>query len=105
MCHAAPNTTHSETCTRSTNTPLLRETYGSISAKIIAYGHYHAHHIIQLDDKILVNVASIGMTYTKPSAWTLLEYVDDRLIIQQFQVAHNGDEYDRLMRDRNVPMI
>jgi predicted phosphodiesterase len=104
MCHAAPNNTESDTCTLTTNTTTLRKTYGHIPANIIAYGHYHTHHMIQLDSKLLINVVSVGMTYGKPSAWTLLEYTDGRLSIQQFQVAYDEDEYERLMRERGVPI-
>lgn len=103
VCHAAPDNTQSATCTTTTDTATLRQTYGTLSANIVAYGHYHAHHIMHLDDKLLINVASIGMTYNKPSAWTLLEYRDGRLTVQQFQIAYDTHEYTRLMRERSVP--
>ena len=104
MCHAAPDNTSSDTCTLTTDTATLRQTYGSIPANVIAYGHYHVHHLIQLDDKLLLNVASIGMTHGKPSAWTLLEYSDERLSVQQFQVTYDVQEYERLMLERGVPV-
>ncbi len=104
MCHAAPHDTRSNTCTPTTDTATLRNTYGHIQANLVAYGHYHAHHIIQLNDKLLINVASVGMTWGKPSAWTLLEYTDERLSIQQFQVTYDKAEYEYLMRERGVPI-
>ena len=103
LCHAAPTNTASPTCRADTDTATLRATYGSIAANIIAYGHYHAHHVLSLDQKLLINVASVGMTYGKPSAFTLLDYADERLSIQQYQVPYDTDAFDQLSRARGVP--
>lgn len=103
LCHAAPMNTTSPTCRADTDTALLRATYGPIAADVIAYGHYHAHHVLQLDQKLLINVASVGMTYGKPSAFTILDYTDERLSIQQYQVPYDTDAFARLSRARGVP--
>jgi predicted phosphodiesterase len=103
LCHAAPNATTSTTCTVDTDPSLLRATYGHLDATIVAYGHYHAHHVLQLDGKLLINVASVGMTKSKPSAYTLLTIRDDHVAIQQFQVPYDREEYARLLHTRHVP--
>ncbi len=88
LCHAAPNDTWSRTCQPDTPTAILRKVYGSLDAEVVVYGHYHGHHIIALDGKLLVNVAGVGIG-DGLSAFTLLEY-DDRWIVQQYQVPY-GD--------------
>lgn len=105
MCHAAPQDTSSPTCTAHVAPQLLRTTYGTLDASIIAYGHYHAHHTIQLDEKLLLNVASVGMTKRKPSAYTLLTLTDESVVVQQFQVPYDRAEYDRLLHVCHVPLL
>jgi len=84
LCHAAPNDVWSRTCEPTTPTARLREAYGFLDAEIVAYGHYHGHHIISLDGKLLINVAGVGIG-NGLSAFTLLEY-DERWIIRQYQI-------------------
>ncbi len=84
LCHAAPNDVWKHSCEPTTPTAMLRETYGSLDAEVIVYGHYHGHHVISLDGKLLINVAGVGIG-NGLSAVTLLEY-DNRWIVQQFQV-------------------
>jgi putative phosphoesterase len=105
LCHATPTNTSSTACMASTDAATLRATYGALDASIVAYGHYHAHHSIHLDGKLLLNVASVGMTYGKPSAYTLLDAYEDRLILQQFQVAYDRHDYQRLLEIRKVPRM
>jgi predicted phosphodiesterase len=105
LCHAAPTDTSSPTCTATIDAAVLRATYGALDASIVAYGHYHAHHLIRLDQKLLLNVASVGMTYGKPSAYTLIDAYEDRLVVQQFQVPYDREEYQRLLRLRGVPVL
>jgi predicted phosphodiesterase len=87
LCHAAPNNVWSRTCQPDTPTAILRQVYGSIDAEVIVYGHYHGHHVIALDGKLLVNVAGVGIG-NGLSALTLLEY-DERWIVQQYQIPYD----------------
>lgn len=103
MCHAAPTDTWARVCRPNTPTATLRNIYGKTNAQIIAYGHYHAHHILQLDDKLLINVASIGLGWQGLSTLTLLEVVDDQTRIEQYQVPYDVDEHRRLVSERNMP--
>jgi predicted phosphodiesterase len=84
LCHAAPGNVWSRTCEPGTPTAILRETYGSLDAGVVAYGHFHGHHVISLDGKLLINVAGVGIG-DNLAAFTLLEY-DDRWIVQQYQI-------------------
>lgn len=104
FCHAAPNNAWSTTCSAQTKTEILQAVYGPIQADLIMYGHYHAHHVIPLEQKILVNVASIGMNTTHMSAFTIIEYNDNRYMIRQYQVPYDREEFERLSKERNVPI-
>ncbi len=104
VCHAAPDDTWSRACHANTPTQTLRSIYGQIEADVIAYGHYHAHHTIHLDRRILLNVASVGMKRGHLSAFTLLEYADERWTVQQFQVPYEAASFEHLSRARGVPM-
>jgi predicted phosphodiesterase len=86
LCHAAPNDVWSRTCQPDTPTSILRQTYGHLNAQVVVYGHYHGHHILALDEKLLINVAGVGIE-NGMSAFTLLEYTD-RWVIQQNQIQN-----------------
>ncbi len=105
VCHAAPHDPWSDTRRADTPTTRLRDVYGRLDAEIVAYGHYHAHHVIPLDSKLLINVASVGMSRGNAgaSAFTLLEYADDRWTVQQYQVPFDVNEFEHLCRERGVP--
>ena len=88
LCHAAPNNVWSRTCEPTTPTATLRQVYGPLEAEVVVHGHYHGHHIIALDGKLLINVAGVGIG-NGLSAITLLEY-DGRWIAQQCQIPYDG---------------
>lgn len=87
LCHAAPDDVWIHACEPSTPTTTLREVYGSLDAEVVVYGHYHGHHVISLDGKLLINVAGVGIG-DNLGAFTLLEY-DDRWIVQQYQIPYD----------------
>jgi len=103
VCHAAPADPWSRACGADAATPMLRALYGSVPAQVIAYGHYHAHHIIHLDQQLLLNVASVGMKRGAQSAFTILDYSDDRWNIQQYQVPYDAELLAKLTHERGVP--
>ncbi|HEU5015504.1 MAG TPA: metallophosphoesterase family protein [Roseiflexaceae bacterium] len=104
VCHAAPDDPWSRACSANVPTATLRDVYGSVQADVVAYGHYHAHHIVPLDHKLLVNVASVGMKRGAQSAFTMLEYADERWTIQQYQTPYDTEQFTRLSRERGVPL-
>jgi len=102
MCHAAPNDTWPWTCQPDTPTSELRRVYGAVDADVIAYGHYHQHHVLVLDGKLLLNVASVGLREDGLSGLTVLNY-DGHLSVQQLQVPYDTDEETRLKEERGAP--
>jgi predicted phosphodiesterase len=105
VCHAAPDDPWSRACGADAATATLRALYGVVPAQVIAYGHYHVHHIIHLDQQLLLNVASVGMKRGALSAFTMLEYSDDRWTIQQYQVPYDAELLAQLTRERDVPRL
>ncbi len=102
LCHAAPNDPWSLTCQPDIPTATLREVYNAIDAKIIAYGHHHRHQVLAFDDKLLVNVASVGLREDGLSGLTILEY-NGHLSIQQLQVPYDMAEEKRLIQEYGAP--
>jgi predicted phosphodiesterase len=103
LCHAAPGDPWNTACNVTTSTATLRAVYGAVDADVVAYGHYHAHHVLHLDGKLLLNVASVGMKRGGQSALTLLEYTDERWNVQQYQVPYDLAAFERLSVERGVP--
>lgn len=102
LCHAAPNDPWPWTCQPDTPTRVLREVYGALDAQIVAYGHYHQHHALALDGKLLLNVASVGVRGDGLSGLTILEY-NGHLSIQQLQVPYDTAEERKLVAERGGP--
>jgi hypothetical protein len=71
---------------------LLSDIHGNIAGldAAFAYGHYHGHHVISLDGKLLVNVVGVGIG-DDLAAFTLVDY-DDRWVVRQYQVPYDGRE-------------
>ncbi|MGD2155595.1 MAG: metallophosphoesterase family protein [Anaerolineales bacterium] len=103
VCHATPRNPWEMVCAADAPLEDLEEAFGNAEAEIIAYGHYHRHHVMQLGSKLLLNVASVGSWNDDFSAWTLLEYSASRLVIQQYQVPYDTQEETRLRAQRGVP--
>jgi predicted phosphodiesterase len=101
ICHAAPDNVWSNTCAAQNDPALLRAVYGGEDAEVIAYGHYHAHHTLWLDDKLLVNVAGVSTARRGLSAYSLIQYAGFWQV-QQYQVPYDAGEEQRL-RDAYQP--
>jgi len=103
VCHATPRSPWERVC--SPHAPLadLRAAYGHADAAVVAYGHWHGHHVLPLDGKLLVNVASVGFRRDGLSALTIIEHVDSHWIVQQYTVPYDVAEEARLTRERGVP--
>jgi protein phosphatase len=102
LCHATPNDPWPRVCQPDIATPTLRHVYGALDAEIVAYGHYHQHHVLMLDGKLLLCVASVGFREDGLSGLTILEY-DGHLRVQQLQVPYDMAEEERLKQERAVP--
>jgi predicted phosphodiesterase len=103
-CHAAPDDPWAYVCAQDVPQDVLKSTFGELDADVIAYGHMHKHHLLWMDSKMLLNVASVGLRPDGLSAYTLLESVDGCWVVQQFQVPYDAAEEARLIQVRGVPM-
>ena len=103
LCHATPTDSSARVCRADIPIAQLREAYGSYDAQIVAYGHYHSQHVLQMDNKTLINVASVDLGWKGLSSLTLLQATGESLCVQQFQVPYDVDEHDRLIRERQMP--
>jgi predicted phosphodiesterase len=100
-CHALPGNPWARVC--AARAP--KHDFLALDAEVIAYGHYHEHHLLNFNGKILINVASVGMRKDGLSAFTLLESASDRWIIQQHLTPYDTAEEARLTREREVPQL
>jgi predicted phosphodiesterase len=103
LCHAAPDDPWARTCRADTPLTVLQQTYSRSPAQIIAYGHYHASHMLPLGKQLLLNVASVGLGWEGLSSLTLLTYADGHLSIQQQQVPYDVTEHQQLVYERGMP--
>lgn len=104
VCHAAPDNPWPYVCAHDVPQELLRASFGEVDADVIAYGHMHKHHMLWMDAKLLLNVASVGLGSEGLSAYTLLQNFDNRWVVQQFQVPYDAAEESRLIKIRGVPL-
>ncbi|MBI5880087.1 MAG: metallophosphoesterase family protein [Chloroflexi bacterium] len=82
LCHAAPGNPHSPTCRPDVPADTLRKVYGGVDADLVVYGHNHGHHVIPLDGKLLVNVASVGLRDDGLTALTFVDYAGNWTVRQ-----------------------
>ena len=104
VCHAAPDDPWARMCASDAPQDVLQAAFGTIDADAFAYGHFHEHHVMWLNNKLLVNVASVGLRSDGLSAYTMLDSVDGRWVVQQFQVPYDTAEEARLTQLRDVPL-
>lgn len=62
-----------------------------------------AHHVRQLDEKLLINVASVGLGWYGLAALTMLDYADDQLTVRQYQVPYDMAAHERMVKERQMP--
>lgn len=101
--HAALNDMESYTCGSDRDMETLEKTYGSLEENIVVYGHYHEPHVIPMNDKILINCASVGQRKNDNlSNYTIIEYDEKKIAIIQKQVPYDKSEEDRLIEERGM---
>lgn len=102
ICHAAPGNPWSRTCAPQVAPGVLLAVYGGEAAEVVAYGHFHAHHTLWLGDKLLVNVAAVGMRKDGLSAYTLIEY-SGAWQVRQYLTPYDTAAEKRLTDERKPP--
>ena len=104
-CHATPKNSWERVCGAGVAMERLQSEYAAYDVDIIAYGHYHEHHVIPLDGKLLVNVASVGLVMHGFCSFTIIESVYDNLIVRQFSVPYDTEQEERLNRENAAPIF
>ena len=107
VCHATPDSPWPPITGPNAPSQLLHETYSHVDADVIAFGHIHQHYVCQLDDKLLINVASVQerKDVSGHSAFTRLRYEHSSWLIEQLLVPYDTEEEARLMEERQVPPL
>ena len=71
--------------------------------------YYHHPHMLRLNGKLLLNVASVDShTNLIPDTltrFTILESFQDRTIINQYTIPYDIESQEKIDRERNVPMF
>jgi predicted phosphodiesterase len=103
VCHATMESTWEKVCAADVSRDKLERAYGEIEANIIAYGHYHNHHVMWVGEKLLVNVASVGLRGDGMSAFTIVKVDGGKMVVQQYQVKYNVKEEERIALMKGFP--
>ncbi len=105
VCHASPRSEWDRICGPQVSEQLLSEVYGAYKDDMIVYGHYHSHHVISLKDKILVNVASVGLRKDGLSCFTIIEDGIERIVVRQYTVPYDVNEELQLNQESGAPVF
>jgi len=103
LCHSTPKSAWEPVCAAHADRSILRAAYGSYDAEVIVYGHFHSHHVIPMESKLLVNVASVGLGTEGMSALTVIDYVGGHWAVKQYMLPYDVHEEKRLMHELRVP--
>jgi len=103
VCHAVPTDPWERACGSAVPAEVLRSHYGNVEANVVAYGHFHRHHVIPLDGRLLVNVASVGLRKDETCALTIVELGRPAIAIRQYTIPYSGAEEKRLNRETRIP--
>lgn len=105
-CHAGPDNLSSRTCATDVPIRKLRETYSNLEENIVVFGHHHTHHILLMDNKLLINCASVGMRKNDDiCSYTIIEYDEEKIVILQKSFEYNIDEAEKLAVERGIPRL
>lgn len=103
VCHASPQNPWHRICRPDVPANLLRETFGPCGADVIAYGHYHSNHVIRLDEKLLVNVASVGFRTDGLCMCTFIDDAQGYVMVQQHAIPFDAEGEAELNGVHGVP--
>ncbi len=111
ITHATPRSCHDRVLSPEIdyhNDPHYRESYGTETAPVIVFGHFHHSYVLQMKDgRRLVNVASVSMPYDKSrlAAYSLFQWdvQTRRWQIEQRRVSYRWDITARAMHQCDMP--
>jgi predicted phosphodiesterase len=109
MFHSHPDNLWARINSFHTPLEVLHNAFGGLQADILVYGHYHHPHMLRLNGKLLLNVASVDShTNLIPDTltrFTILESFQDRTIINQYTLPYDIKSQEKIDQERNVPMF
>jgi predicted phosphodiesterase len=105
VCHSSPKSVWDRYCGPKVPIKILNMVYGGNEEDVIVYGHYHNNHVIHLNDKILVNAASVGLRKDGESHFTIIEDDDEQIAVKQFSTPYNVEEEQYLNQICKVPEL
>ena len=104
VCHAAPEDNRAWANGPDIDTDRLERLFAAVRQEVVVYGHFHQHHVQFAAGKTLVNVACVGMRYDGLAAFTFLDLLGDRWMVQQHHAPYDLDAEWRLIYDRQAPL-
>ncbi len=104
VCHATPKSVWDRVCGPQIPEQILNEAYGIFTDDIVVYGHYHDHHVIRLNNKMLVNVASVGLREDGMSNFTIIKDCAERMVVEQFTVPYDIKKEVWLNHESGAPV-
>jgi len=104
VCHASPQAVNDRMCAPSTPPLTVRHAYSTVDATIIAFGHWHSPYVRWLDQRVYVNVASVGFRDDGLSRFTMLTYHAGQWVVEQHVVPYDVAAEERRKRERHVPV-
>ena len=107
MFHAHPDDLWARINSFEAPMDALEHRFGPLPANILVYGHFHKPHVMRLNGKLLVNVASVDShTNVIPDTltrFTVLESYPDRNVIQQYTLPYDIEAQEKLDSESNLP--
>lgn len=107
MFHAHPDNLWARINSATAPMEDIKEAFLNLPADILVYGHYHQPHIMPLNGKTLVNVASVdshtSMMDDKMTRFTILESHPDRNIFTQYTLPYDSAAQDQIDLEKDFP--
>lgn len=89
------------------NVPIneLINEYEQFEENIIAYGHSHEKHVMQIPGKLLINVGYIGRRADGKSDFTVVEYNDEIVVVKQNVAIYDQELEEKMVLENKVPVF
>lgn len=107
FCHSTPSSLWElETLKWSAPKIAVKRAFGLLADETICHGHFHEGTGIRvIDENILVNVASVGTYEDHLANYSVIEFTNDQIGIQQKRVRYDWEDELKRMKNQKVPMV
>lgn len=103
-CHATPSDNRLWANGPDVGAKTLIDRFAGLPHEAIIYGHYHQHHVQVVAGKMLANVASVGFRFDGLAAFSVIDFVNGRWMIEQHHAAYDPVAERRLIEERRAPL-